>query len=169
MQKVIKHIATAILATVLFGLLGCSRNSETEQAKVRAADEEAIRRVITESVESFNRHEPPAPDSFTQDADFVNVYGMWRRGPAEIQGRQDERMKTILRDAKITLKEVRIRFLKPDVAIVHRLQEMSGMRDDNDQIKPPHEEMGMRVLVKENGKWLTTAFHNTIVHSPGLK
>ena len=169
MQKTIKTIAAVILATVFFGLSGCSSPNETAQNQVRAEDEEAIRRVITDSVESFNRHEPPAPGSFTSDADFVNVYGMWRRGPAEIESRQDERMKTILRDAKITLKDVRIRFIKPDVALVHRLQEMSGMRDDNDQIMPPHQEMGMRVLVKEQGKWLTTAFHNTIVHSAGVR
>jgi hypothetical protein len=28
---------------------------------------------------------------------------------------------------------------------------------------PPHQERSIRVVVKEQGKWLTTAFHNTIV------
>lgn len=30
---------------------------------------------------------------------------------------------------------------------------------------PPHQERSIRVLVKEHGKWLTTAFHNTIVRN----
>lgn len=152
----INKVAIAVLATVFFGLPGCSSPGETVQTQGRSEDEEAIKQVVIESIETFNRHEPPSPDSFTPDADFVNVYGMWRRGPAEIQSRQDERMKTILKDAKITRIELRIRFIKPDVALVHRLQEMTGMRDDNDQIMPPHQEMGMRVLVKEQGQQQNT-------------
>ena len=92
---------------------------------------------------------------------------MWRRGPAEIEGRQGERMKTVLKDAKITVQDLRIRFVRPDVAIVHETHEMSGMSNDQGETMPPQQELSIRVMVKELGKLLITAFHNTIVRPVG--
>lgn len=130
---------------------------------MRPGDKEAIERIILERIESFNRHEPPRAGSFTPDADFVNVYGMWRRGAAEIESRQKERMETVLKDANITLLDLHIRFIRPDVAVVHELHELRGMRNNDGGQVPPHQELSVRVLVKEQGTWLITAFHNTIV------
>lgn len=40
---------------------------------------------------------------------------------------------------------------------------MSGMLTEDGQTMPPHRDSVFGSLVKERGKWLTTAFHNTIV------
>jgi len=127
------------------------------------SDEETIRQILLERIESFNRHEGPQSSVYTEDADFVNVYGMWRKGPAEIEGRQKERMETVLKEAKINLIDLRIRFVRPDVARVHQTHEMTGMLTADGKTMPPNRELGIRVMVKEHDKWLTTAFHNTIV------
>src|SRR5713226_4036707 len=165
MIQMTKRIAMAILAMAVGGVLrGSEAGGEVAQTANRSEDENAIRRICLERIERFNnKHEPPLAAEFTPDADFVNVYGMWRKGPAEIEARQKERMETVLKDAKITLLDLRIRFIRPDVAIVHELHEMSGMLNDDGEKMPPHQELGIRVLVKEQGKWLITAFHNTIV------
>jgi len=156
-------MATLLLAVgVMFR--GSLAIGEEAQAANRAEDENAIRRDCLDRIERFNKtHEPPLPASFTSDADFVNVYGTWRKGSAEIEARQGERMKTVLKEAKITLLDLRIRFIRPDVAIAHQTHEMSGMLSPEGQKMPPHRKRSIRVLVKEQGKWLTTAFHNTIV------
>jgi uncharacterized protein (TIGR02246 family) len=158
MNKKITTMAAAMLAAAFL----CPADAAA-QARKHSKDEAAIRRFLLERVEAFNRHEGPQAAVYTPDADFVNVYGMWRRGPAEIEGRQKERMGTVLRDAKITLIDLRIRFIRPDIAVVHQKHEMSGMLDSEGKTMPPHQELGIRVMVKERGKWLTTAFHNTIV------
>ena len=150
-------IVMAILAIAFMGLPGSA------QTKGRSEDEAAIKRIALERIESFNRHEAPQAASFTADADFVNVYGMWRKGRAEIEARQKERMETALKEAKITLIDLRVRFIKPDVAILHETHEMSGMLTPDGEKMPPHKELSIRVLVKQQGKWLITAFHNTIV------
>ena len=72
-------------------------------------------------------------------------------------------MRTVLRDAKITMQDLGIRFIRPDVAIVHETHEMNGLRNDKGETMPPHQELSIRVMVKEKGKWLITAFHNTSV------
>lgn len=157
----------AILVLAFGGVLnGTARSAEGSQASARSEDEEAIRRICLERIERFNsKHEPPLARDFTSDADFVNVYGMWRKGAAEIEARQKERMDTVLKEAKMTLLDLRVRFVRPDVAIVHQTHEMSGMLSSEGRKMPPHQERSIRVLVKEHGKWLTTAFHNTIVRN----
>ena len=160
-----KRIAIAIVALAIGGVFGRSEASgDGAQAAARSDDANAIRRICLERIEGFNsRHEPPRAAEFTLDADFVNVYGMWRKGSAEIEARQGERMQTVLKEAKMTLLDLRVRFVRPDVAIVHQTHEMSGMLSPDGQRMPPHQERSIRVVVKEQGKWLTTAFHNTIV------
>ncbi len=153
-----KTIVIAILAAAFFGLLGgCA------QAQVRTEDEEAIRRGALDRIERFNRHDVSNLTSSTPDVDFVNVHGMWFKGAAELERGMKQRTGTALKEAKITLIDLRIRFVRPDVAIVHQTHEMNGMLDSEGKKMPPHQELNTRVLVKEQGKWLTTAFHNTIV------
>ena len=83
-----------------------------------------------------------------------------------------------LREEKAKLKGERFR---PAIAAPYRWRDWAaneaGITGDelrafinNDEITkpdgqkmPPHRERSIRVLVKERGKWLTTAFHNTIV------
>ena len=161
MKNLIKLTPIVFVITFFLCLSACFTSRQTTQK--RSKDEQEIRRIAMERIESFNNHVGPQSNSYTLDADFVNAYGMWRRGSAEIESRQKERMQTVLKDAKITLIDLRIRFLKPDVAIVHQLHELSGVLTNTNEKMPPHRELGIRVMVKENSKWLTAAFHNTIL------
>jgi uncharacterized protein (TIGR02246 family) len=166
MTQMTKKIAITILALVAGGVFGdavSEAGGEEGQTADRVEDENAIRRICLERVERFNRHEPPLASEFTPDADFVNAYGMWRKGRAEIEARQRERMGTVLKEAKMTLLDLRVRFIRPDVAIAHQTHELSRMLSPDGQSMAPHRERSIRVLVKDHGIWLTTAFHNTVV------
>jgi len=159
-----KRIAMAILALAVGGVFrGSEASGKEAQTANRADDENAIRRVCLERIEGFNRHEPPRAAEFTPDADFVNVYGMWRKDPAEIEARQGERMETVLKEAKMTFVGPADPFIRPDVAIAHSDSRNEWDAEPRRHKMPPHRERSIRVLVKEQGKWLTTAFHNTIV------
>ena len=125
-------------------------------------DEEAIRRVIVDMTDAFNRHEPDA-SLFTNDADFVNVNGTWLRGAADIEQGRKGRFATVLKEARINLLDIRIRFIRPDVAIAHVTNETSGMVIPGGQRLPVQQELNIRVFTKDNGRWLVTAFHNTSV------
>jgi hypothetical protein len=75
-----------VLATVDL-VVGCA-TSERITMPGHRENEEAIKRVIMDMTDAFNRHEPDA-SLFTNDADFVNVNGTWLGGAAEIdQGRK---------------------------------------------------------------------------------
>jgi uncharacterized protein (TIGR02246 family) len=102
----------------------------------------------------------------TSDADFVNVVGSWSTCAAEIARARHGRFATALKNASIRIIDVRTRFIRPDVAVVHVNHELIGMLDTAGNELPPHRELSLRVVVNENGKWLVTAFQNTTVSAP---
>ena len=139
----------------------------------RHEDEEAIKSLILAWTEASNRHDAKAGTAFfTLDADYVNVFGRWSKGVTEIEKFRKERYDTALKESKITPIDIQIRFIRPDVAIVHELHDFRGMVGPNGEKMPTQRELGIRVLVKEHGKWFVTAFHNTVVRpveSPARK
>lgn len=141
-------------------------SSDRPGGQSQGGSEAEVRALILAAIDRFNRHEvqPPGVAAFAPDADFVNVEGMWMKGAEEIHRGHSRASLGKLRDARITLLDLSIRFPRPDVAIVHQLHEMSGSRDPDGKPLPPHRQLSTRVLVKEQGRWLTTAFQNTRVH-----
>jgi len=128
-------------------------------------DEKAVRQVIADMTAAFNRHATITP-LVAEDADFVTVLGMWSKGAAEIDRNRRRRFETALKDASVTTLDVRVRFIKPDVAVAHVTQEMKGMLDSDGAKLPLHRELSTRVFVKKDGRWLLTAFQNTTVSLP---
>ena len=53
------------------------------------------------------------------------------------------------------------------MAVAHVLNELSGLKSPNGEPLPAHRELSIRVLVKNDGVWRVTAFHNTIVRPFG--
>ena len=69
------------------------------------------------------------------------------------------------RGRNVTLKtlDVTVRFIRPDVALAHVTNQLSGLVNPEGQTLPSQQELSIRVLVKDQGAWRITAFHNTIV------
>jgi uncharacterized protein (TIGR02246 family) len=162
----IRKILIVAVASTLLGSQSSAAEQITAQAAV-SAEEAEVKSVLLNIIDRFNRHElGPAEDpGFTVDADFVNVEGRWMKGLAEIRGVHKEASKAWLKDAKITPIELEVRFIRPDVVVAHQLHEMTGLRHPDGTLVPPHREISTRILVKEQGKWITTAFQNMIVNS----
>ena len=83
---------------------------------------------------------------YTADADFVSV-----RGDASIGGAQVEKglaaiLSTRAKDANLKTLEVRIRCIRPDVAVAHVTNELSGLVSPEGQTLPAHREISIRVF-----------------------
>jgi len=90
-------------------------------------DEAAVRTVIEAFIDSWNRHDMRTLAAlFAEDADFVDVFGNWLRDRKSIERALTQRHATIFRSSLFTEKDVAVRFLKPDLAIVHAVIELSG-------------------------------------------
>ncbi len=152
----------AILTIAALGTADGHMSTARSQGHTSGDDEKAIEAVIAEMTAAFNQR-LPVTSLFTDDADYVNVQGMWLKGAAQIERGRKQRFETALKDARIKVLDVQIRFLKPDVAIAHVTHEIEGMLDSSEKKLPPHRELNIRVFVKQGGRWRVTAFQNTTI------
>lgn len=147
-------------------LIACPVNCYAQRGN-RHGDEGAIKRVIVGTTDAFNKHDAKAFTRFyTSDAELVTVRGERMSGTAEIEKNLTAIFATRARAATLKTLDVSIRFIKPDVAIAHVTNEMTGVVDSEGAKLPAHLELSIRVLVRNKGTWRVTAFHNTIISTP---
>ena len=128
-------------------------------------DEEAIKRLMVEMTNGFNNHDAKAATRmYAPDGDFVSVRGEAANGATDVEGKLAAILATRAKSASLRTLKMKIRFVRPDVALVHVTNELGGLVNANGQTLPAHQELSLRVLVKESdGAWRLTAFQNTLV------
>lgn len=158
---VIRHGLGVLIAAVAFA--ASSGAGQTPSPGTRN-DEEAVKAVTAATTDAFTRHDAKAWVTFcTPDAQLVTVRGESMKGIAEIEKGLTTIFKTRGRNVTLKTRDVTVRFIRPDVALVHVTNELSGLLSPEGQTVPPHQELSIRVLVKDQGVWHITAFHNTIL------
>jgi len=126
--------------------------------------EATIRKVIDEMTAGFNNHDGRAASiMYLADARLVTVRGEVMNGQAEIEKGLNAIFATRARNATHKTLDVSIKFLRPDIALAHVTNELSGLVAPDGQSLPPHQELSLRVLVNHEGEWRIAAFHNTMV------
>ena len=148
-----------LIAVMLFFMtMGCKQNQN------QGKDKEAIRNVILQMTEGFNKHDAKAATQmYTSNADFVNVRGDKYSGAEEIQQKLAAIFSTRAKQATLKTLNVTVRFVNPELAIAHVTNELSGLVDSAGLKLPSHQELSIRVFIKENDNWRVTAFHNTMI------
>jgi len=128
------------------------------------ADEAAVRQVIAEMTDGFNRHDGKAASQMYQpNARLVTVRGEVMEGQAAIERGLTSIFQTRARNATHRTVDLTIRFLRPDIALAHVTNELSGLVAPDGQSLPSHQELSLRVFIKEHGRWQVVAFHNTMI------
>ena len=123
---------------------------------------ESARGVSDGFADAWNRHDMAAFAAlYTENADFVNVLGVWLRGRTGIQEHHATihaaRMKTSL----LTALETEVRFLHPDVALIHVHWELTGQAGPDGAVLPTRQGILSHVIVKTGRKWRITSTQNT--------
>jgi uncharacterized protein (TIGR02246 family) len=155
-----KTFSLALIATVfLVNTLGYAATGKNAQSSANT-EEAMVRAFVLEEIERWNSNGPLVAERYTPDSDYVDVNGAWTRSLAD---RKNKRDNPRLKDSRIALVDLQIRFIRPDVAIAHQTHDMSGKRGPNGEAVPTERQLSTRILVKERGKWVQTAFQNTIV------
>ena len=153
------------MAAAILGVCICAEASNA-QNRSSGVEEAAIKTLMAETTEAFNRHDAKAWIRFcTPDAQLVTVRGESMNGIAEIEKGFAAIFQTRGRDSMLTTLDVTVKFIRQDVALAHVTNEMSGLVAPDGQKLPPHRELSIRVLVKDQGVWRITAFHNTMLQN----
>jgi uncharacterized protein (TIGR02246 family) len=127
----------------------------------QSVDEAAIRQVQTQQAEAWNRHDARAyADLFAEDGDVVNVVGWWWQGRSEIERKLTEAFAVMFRESKLSVTDVRVRFLTPEIALAHVRWTMTGAKAPPG-VAEPRQGIQTQVLQKRAGTWLIAGFQNT--------
>lgn len=127
----------------------------------RTADEAAILENVKQMEDGWNTKSGPLfAKPFAEDADYVIINGMYIKGRPVIEKAHQEIFDTIYKETTVKLAMKQVRFLRPDVAVVHVTAERTGPAKDLQQ-----KAFITLVMTKENQGWTIAAFQNTGVVS----
>ena len=163
-----KRISTrfqTLLALVFLIVCACTvAAQESKTPKSRAEDEAAIRENVKQMESGWNAKSGATfARPFAEDADFVIINGMHIRGHEAIEKNHQQIFSTIYKNTTVSLTIKQIRFLRPDVALVH----VSGHRDAPEAERELVTDATMvMVMTKEGGQWQIASFQNTRVTGP---
>ncbi|TRX62087.1 SgcJ/EcaC family oxidoreductase [Fulvivirga sp. M361] len=99
---------------------------------------------------------------FIENADFINVVGLWWNNRGDIRKAHAYGLKTIFPDSHLSLIRTKVRRVSDDVAIVHAKMKLAGQ---NSIESTRH--VGVRfnlftfVVKRKKSKWICLAAHNT--------
>jgi uncharacterized protein (TIGR02246 family) len=138
-----------------------------KEIEMATENEAAIRGLIRAFVDSWNRHDMTMLAAlFAEDADFVDVFGNWFKDRIAIEQALTQRHATIFKDSLFAEKDFAVRFVKPDLAIVHSVIELSGATDRQGNHLPPGTGVITSVIHEVAGSWRIIALQNTTIGGP---
>jgi uncharacterized protein (TIGR02246 family) len=126
------------------------------------ADIAAIRQVVEDWDHTFAEAnaDVSAPD-FADDALWINAFGVIKHGRQEIHAFLgsifDRPGRGGFEAVHVTGSEPWVRFVRPDVAVVHSRSWFSGQRSASGQEYPERRIHYLRILTKEQGRWAIAA------------
>lgn len=117
-------------------------------------------------VEAWNNRDPDKLASlFDEDAEFVNVTGLWWHDRASIREAHAYGLKRIFNRSTLGLVRVRVKWLSDDVAVVHAKMRLSGQTPVGEAANPKtrHNIFSFVVHRGPRGEWRCASAHNTDV------
>lgn len=141
----------ASLAAIIAVTLSVAQGASTE-------DDKALRTIVQTLEDGWNAGDSAKFASpFASDADYVIVNGQHIRTRAVIDFGHKQIFGTIYKGSKNKHTIKQIRFLKPDVAIVH----VEWNLVYGEKLENKNRAMNSIIALKKDGKWEIAAFHNT--------
>ena len=132
------------------------------------SDEDLIRALEQRFNAAWDAHDPEAiAESLADDAQFITVNGAWttsRAGFRDLMQRLHGANGPYRSSARRT-PEMHVRFLAPDIAILHSRFWIEGEVLHDALSQPSRESVGMRVVRKIDGRWRIVATQNTDVRT----
>src|SRR6516225_6100284 len=136
-----------------------ARNFSNAQTK---PDEEALRglpRAFSAAWAEHNGHK--LAGIMAENIDFVTVRGVWLQGRGNFEKYHSRILSGRFRDATNTPLEIRVRFLRPDEAVVHWSWVIEGEKAADGSPQPKRFGIMTMVARKADGDWRVIVAQNT--------
>jgi uncharacterized protein (TIGR02246 family) len=141
---------------LLLCLAGGKLNAQTK------ADDEALRKLPQAHCDAWNKHDAhELAKLFAEDGDFVTVATVYVHGRADYEKFHDRLLKGRFKESVFTPLETTVRFLRPDMAVVHWSWKMVADKNYDGTDRPPRFGLMTLVAEKRGGTWLEIVGQNT--------
>ncbi len=112
---------------------------------------------------AWNRRDPETLAAlFDEDAEFVNVTGLWWHDRAAILKAHRYGLDVIFNASEITLRRVTVKWLRDDVAVVHATMRLTGQTPIAEVARPgPRTTIFSFVVHRTDGRWRCASAQNT--------
>lgn len=116
-------------------------------------------------VQAWNDRDPARIAAlFDEDAEFVNVTGLWWHDRASIRKAHAYGLSRIFDRSTLTLAKVKVKYLSEHIAVVHARMRLSGQRPVADIEKPRTRTTIFSFVVRATADgWRCASAHNTDV------
>lgn len=123
------------------------------------SDRQEIENVISAYTVAWNQNNCIGfADGFTEDADFVNIFGMYFSGREEIEKRHQDILKNFLKGSTFEVTGIQLREAQPGLVIAIVLWNVKGFGNAETVKKG----IFTQVFIKTNNGWAITASQNTL-------
>ncbi len=141
--------------------------SSTLSNALEESDRYSIHRVIQGYVDSWNlRGGKGFGDGFSEQADFVNIFGMKFSGRAEIEERHVKILQTIFKGSVLEVIDTQLREVCSGLVIAMVRWKLRGYRTpgaDKNSLPEVRDGIFTHVFVQSDRKWEITASQNTMM------
>ena len=124
-------------------------------------DEEAVRKLPQAFVDAWNKHDGhELAKIMADDVDFVTVGATWIHGRPDFEKYHTRLLSGRFRESTTTPLQIAVRFLRPDIAVVHWSWTIVGDKNPDGTVRQRRYGMMTMVVKKRNGTWLVVASQN---------
>jgi uncharacterized protein (TIGR02246 family) len=126
----------------------------------KADSPESIPRIF---VEAWNQRDAVKLASiFDEDAEFVNVTGLWWHNRKDIEKAHDYGLRTIFNESTLKLIQTKVKYLAEDIAVVQAKMRLSG-QTPTDKVSDPGARRNIFtfVLHRSGEQWSVASAQNT--------
>ena len=149
-----------VIALLSASLISVFSQGNTNQNDPKAADESAVRALVQKCIEGWNKGSGEAfAAQFAEDSDFVVGNGMHIKGRQQNASSHQRIFDTFFKGTRLWLQVKSVRFLKPDVALMHTASKV--LKPGESDASPEPEFIQTWTVSKHGNEWLIDAFHNT--------
>jgi uncharacterized protein (TIGR02246 family) len=121
-----------------------------------------VSEVVGAFADAWNRHDMDAfAELFAEDAEFVNVVGLWWKGRDAIRDAHAFTHSTIFRNSRLVFNGTEVRHPVPSIAIARTRWTLEGHVDPDGAPLPARTGLLVNVLAFDDGRWRIIDAQNT--------
>jgi uncharacterized protein (TIGR02246 family) len=125
-------------------------------------DEVAVRKVPQAFAEAWAKRDGhQLAKTMADDVDFVNVGAVWLHGRPDSEQYHTRLLSGRFGESTLFPLETAVRFLRPDLAVLHWSWRIQGDRGEDRTLRKPRCGMFTMIVEKRGGVWLVAVAQNT--------